>query len=120
MSDDKYAPAGAIASSLVVTGAALLTLDAEGKPGLHLWSEEEIDVAMRRMAAKKVRAYAQRTHNHVVLLTGACAPALGDRCDITAALRAAADEIEKCRERRPGSGAPSVCGPAEQQSAPPF
>lgn len=95
VSDDKYAPAGSIASSLVFTGTAHLTLNAEGKPGLHLWSEDELDVALRRMAAKKVRAYAQRTHNHVERRTGACAPALGDRCDITAALRAAADEIEK-------------------------
>ena len=97
MSDDKYnEPAGAIASSLVFTGTAHLTLNAPGKPGLYLWSEEELEATLRKQAADKVRAYAERTRNHLDDGMGGCVRfTTGDRCDITAALRAAADEIEK-------------------------
>ena len=46
VSGDKQDPAGSIASSMVFTGTAHLTLNAPGKPGLYLWSLEELEAVM--------------------------------------------------------------------------
>jgi hypothetical protein len=47
-------------------------------------------------AREAVLAYADDTHQHVGMLK--CWPENGDRCDITAALRVAAQRIDDLRE----------------------
>lgn len=85
-----------IAEALVLLGTAHVTLNAPGKPGIHLWSQRELEATLKKRAADHVREYAERTRNHLDDGMGGCVRfTTGDRCDITAALRVAADEIEK-------------------------
>lgn len=62
-------------------------------------------------AREAVLAYADDTHQHVGMLK--CWPENGDRCDITAALRVAAQRIDALREEQappplpPSVGVPS-------------
>lgn len=50
--------------------------------------------AALRDAVKAVKVYADETHKHSGDLFGHCRQEYGDRCDITAALRVAAQKIE--------------------------
>lgn len=50
-------------------------------------------------ARETVLAYADNTHKHIGMLK--CWPENGDRCNITAALRVAAQKIDALREEKP-------------------
>lgn len=54
----------------------------------------EVVAEARRLASSELRQHAQDTHSHVADDLGRCRPDLGDRCDITAALRLLAARIE--------------------------
>ena len=99
MGGSQVTGATSVAESLALYGTAHLTLNAPGKPGLHLWSAEELEKSLaleaRKVAAKALRDYAEETHRHQANGVGLCSVIHGDRCDITAALRALAKRIEE-------------------------
>jgi len=50
-----------------------------------------LEAEIREQVATRIRQYAEDTASHVGKFDGTCVPSAGDRCDITAAYRHAAD-----------------------------